>query len=117
MFELSFPGLGIEGWEINPVAFSLGEEKTVAWYGIVIAFGMLCAIAYAAFRCKQHGIKIDDLVDIAIFTIIFGVIGARAYYVIFDDDKSKYKTLSAILPMESMRESIHMLSPIASIVP
>ncbi len=85
--NISFPGLGIDETWINSTAFG-----NVAWYGVIIALGMLCAIAYAAFRCKQQGIKIDDLIDIAIFTIISGVAGARAYYVIFDDDKSKYET-------------------------
>ena len=81
---VAFPGLGINGGEVNSVAFSLGENFNVMWYGVVIALGMLMAIAYACYRCKQHGIKIDDLVDIAIFTIFFGVIGARLYYCIFN---------------------------------
>lgn len=95
-FNLSFPGFGIENWEINRVAFTLpfGEEGTqVMWYGVVIALGMLMAIAYASFRCKQQKIKVDDLIDIALFTIFFGVIGARLYYVAFDSDHSKYKTI------------------------
>ena len=95
MFELSFPGLGINGWEINPVAFSLGDNFRVMWYGVVIALGMLLAIAYASYRCKQHGIKIDDLIDIAIFTIFFGVIGARLYYVALN--ASNFKTFADVI--------------------
>lgn len=89
MFELSFPGLGIEGWEINSIAFTLPifGGLQVRWYGLVIAIGMLLAIVYASYRCKQHGIKVDDLVDIAIFTIFFGVIGARLYYVALNPEK------------------------------
>lgn len=96
---VAFPGLGINGGEVNSVAFSLGENFNVMWYGVVIALGMLMAIAYACYRCKQHGIKIDDLVDIAIFTIFFGVIGARLYYVIFNP--TNFKTLSDILNLRS----------------
>lgn len=81
MFELSLPGLGIDNLAIDPVAFTLGKNLHVMWYGVVIAFGMLMAITYASYRCNQHGIKIDDLIDIAIFTIAFGVLGARLYYV------------------------------------
>ena len=94
-FELSFPGLGINGWNINPVAFSIGENFSVMWYGVVIALGMLMAIAYASYRCKQHGIKVDDLIDIAIFTIFFGVIGARLYYVAFNP--SGFKTFKDVI--------------------
>ena len=96
---VAFPGLGINGGEVNSVAFSLGENFSVMWYGVVIALGMLMAIAYACYRCKQHGIKIDDLVDIAIFTIFFGVIGARLYYVIFNP--TNFKTLGDILNLRS----------------
>ena len=96
---VAFPGLGIDGGEVNSVAFSLGENFSVMWYGVVIALGMLMAIAYACYRCKQHGIKIDDLVDIAIFTIFFGVIGARLYYVAFNP--TNFKTLGDILNLRS----------------
>lgn len=80
---VSFPGLGIEGWNIDSVAFTIGDGFTIMWYGVLISIGMLIAIAYASWRCKQMGIKVDDLIDIAIFTIFFGVVGARLYYVIF----------------------------------
>ena len=80
---VSFPGFGIEGWNIDSVAFTIGDGFTIMWYGVLISIGMLIAIAYASWRCKQVGIKIDDLIDIAIFTIFFGVVGARLYYVIF----------------------------------
>ena len=85
-FTISFPGLGINGWNINSIAFTIpilgGIE--VRWYGICIAIGMLMAIMYAGYRCKQHGISLDDLLDVAIFTIFFGVVGARAFYIIFN---------------------------------
>ena len=83
---ISFPGLGIENFSLDNVAFTLpfGENGfPVMWYGVIIAFGMLCAIAYAYFRSKQMGISGDDLFDIAIFTVLFGIVGARLYYVIF----------------------------------
>lgn len=96
---VAFPGLGIDGGEVNSVAFSLGENFSVMWYGVVIALGMLMAIAYAAFRCKQQGIKIDDLIDIAIFTIFFGVIGARLYYVIFNP--TNFKTIMDVIDIRS----------------
>ena len=96
---VSFPGLGIGEGEVNNVAFSLGENFTVMWYGVVIALGMLMAIAYASYRCKQHGIKVDDLIDIAIFTIFFGVIGARLYYVAFNP--TNFKTIADVLDIRS----------------
>lgn len=96
---VSFPGLGIEGGSISSVAFTIGENFSVMWYGVVIALGMLMAILYAAFRCKQSGISVDHLTDVAIFAIIFGVIGARLYYVAFNP--SGFKSLLDIIDIRS----------------
>ena len=51
--SVSFPGIGIGEGTINSVAFSIGENFAVMWYGICIAFGMLMAIAYASWRCND----------------------------------------------------------------
>ncbi len=80
--EIAFPGLGIDKFKIDRTAFTLfGRE--VAWYGIIIALGMIAAVAYVMYRVKQYkGITTDDVMDYAIFMILFGVIGARLYYVL-----------------------------------
>ena len=96
---VSFPGLGIGEGDISSIAFTLGENFTVMWYGICIALGMVMAIAYASWRCKQQGITIDDLIDVAIFTIFFGVIGARLYYVLFSDHE--FKTLWDVINLRT----------------
>lgn len=83
---VSFPGLGIDNFSLDGVAFTLpfGENGfPVMWYGVIIALGMLVAVAYSYYRCRQHGISGDDVFDVAIFTVLFGIIGARLYYVLF----------------------------------
>ena len=82
MEYLSFPGLGIEPFHIDSVAFTV-FGRNVAWYGIFITIGMLLALVCALRLAKYEGIKSDDIIDLAFCVIIFGVIGARAYYVIF----------------------------------
>ncbi|MBO5305330.1 MAG: prolipoprotein diacylglyceryl transferase [Clostridia bacterium] len=74
---LSFPGLGIDEFVLNPVAFF-----SVHWYGIIIVLGMVAAFFYATYRAKQIGVKSDDMLDLAIFLIPCSVIGARLYYVL-----------------------------------
>ena len=61
----------------------------IAYYGITIAIGMLAGIFVATQVAKRTGQKQDDYVDLAIFGIIFGVIGARIYFVIFSWDMYK----------------------------
>lgn len=80
--KISFPGLGIDEFTIDRVAFELFGNP-VAWYGIIIAIGMIVAIGYVMWRTTQYkGIKSDDVIDFALFVIVFGVIGARLYYVL-----------------------------------
>lgn len=86
MVTIGFPGLGIEQFTINKVAFTIpimgGIE--VRWYGIIITLGIVLAFFYARYRSKQEGIVIDDLLDLAIYAVIIAIVGARLYYVLFD---------------------------------
>ena len=78
---ISFPGLGIPEFKINSVALNIfGLE--IAWYGLIITLGMILACSYVLYRAKQNKIVTDDIIDLAIFTILFGIIGARLYYVL-----------------------------------
>ena len=82
---VSFPGLGIGEFTMNKIALSFqvfGKDIEIRWYGILITLGIILAIVYAAWRAKQENISVDDLLDMGIFAIIFGVIGARTYYVL-----------------------------------
>ena len=81
MVTISFPGIGIDNFMVNKVAFSIGNLE-VRWYGIIITLGIILVVAYCAYRAKQEQISVDDLLDMAIFTIIFAIIGARLYYVL-----------------------------------
>ena len=78
---VSFPGLGIDEFEVNSVAFKL-FGKEIAWYALIITFGMICAVAYTMMRAKKIGITWEDIIDYVLFTIPIGVIGARLYYVL-----------------------------------
>ena len=82
---VSFPGLGIGEFTMDKIAasFSLfGIDFEIRWYGVLITIGIILAIGYAARRAKQEGIITDDLLDMGIFAILFGVLGARTYYVL-----------------------------------
>ena len=79
---VTFPGLGIGPITLNPIAFSIfGLEIT--WYGLLITSGMVLAFFYCLGLAKKEGIKSDDMLDLAILTIILSILGARLYYVVF----------------------------------
>ena len=86
MITVSFPGLGIDAFQLNPELVSFGPFS-IRWYGLIITLGIVLAFLYTSYRAKQEGVIFDDLLDIAIFTIIFAVIGARAYYVLTSLDQ------------------------------
>lgn len=78
---ISFPGLGIE---VNPSeGFFIGNFE-IKWYAVIIACGMLLAVIYALRRCKEFGLTHDDIYNIVLIGIPSAIIGARAYYVIFE---------------------------------
>ena len=84
--KISFPGVGIGEFSVDSVAFELfGVE--IAWYALLITFGMICCITYAVLQAKKIGVTFDDVVDFALFTIPIGVIGARLYYVLSELDQ------------------------------
>ena len=94
MNTISFPGLGIEPFQVNRVAFTIFGRQ-VMWYGVLITIGMilavLCAIRLAT---KKEGISLDDITDFAFIVILCGVLGARLYYVIFYWNQGNYLVTS-----------------------
>ena len=56
----------------------------IMWYGVLMATGMILGTIIALKEAKRVGIKEDDVLDLAMFAIPFGLLGARLYYVIFN---------------------------------
>lgn len=69
----------------NPIAFTV-FGMDIRWYGILIATGMVLALAIAVRRGPAKGIPADDITDVVLFAIPIGIIGARLYYCIFNWD-------------------------------
>lgn len=88
MPDIWFPYLGIEIDHLNKVAFSIFGID-IAWYGIIIAVGVVCGLLLAMHLAKKSGQEPDMYIDILIFALIFGLIGARIYYVMFSWDDYK----------------------------
>lgn len=83
--DITFPGLG--GLQIDPPdSFSIGSFK-IYFYGVIIALGLMLAVAYGLKRSKQFGIKKDDILDGVLWIVPFAVICARAYYVLAELDQ------------------------------
>ncbi len=59
----------------------LSSPITVKWYGVIIAFGFTLAVLFGGRRAYLWKIDIYKMLDILIWGALFGIIGARLYYV------------------------------------
>lgn len=68
---------------INPVAFNLGN-LSVKWYGVIMALAIILAVSMAIIEGRKKQIESDDFVDLLLWAVPLGYVGARIYYVIFE---------------------------------
>ena len=68
---------------MSRVALDLGFVK-IYWYSVFILLGILVAGLLIYRECKKQGIKGEEFTDLLFNTVIFGIIGARIYYVLFN---------------------------------
>ena len=85
--DIAFPNLGIY-LENVPKNFSVFGFH-IAFYGLIIGIGVMAGILLATREAKRTGQNPDDYWDFAIYAIIFSIVGARLYYVIFSWDNYK----------------------------
>jgi phosphatidylglycerol:prolipoprotein diacylglycerol transferase len=78
-----FPGLNIGKINIASGIELFGKFE-LHFYSLIIACGMALAVFYAFWRFKQNKIKVDTVLDYAVWILPFSIVGARLYYVIFD---------------------------------
>ena len=79
--DIAFPNLGIYLANV-PKTIMIGSFG-IALYGIVIAIGMILGLTFSSKIAGRTGQDPDTIWDLAASLIIFSIIGARIYYVIF----------------------------------
>lgn len=74
---------------MNPIAFTaFGYE--VRYYSLLILLGVFLGYALLAKEAKKFKIPDNFIFNIFFWTLIFGIIGARLYYVLFNWDYFGY---------------------------
>lgn len=68
---------------INPIAFHLGN-LSVKWYGVIMAVAIILATWMSISEGKKRQIESDDFIDLLLWAVPLGYVGARIYYVIFE---------------------------------
>jgi len=74
LVQAGIPSPSVGVWYVGPVPLRA--------YGIIIAVGMVVALAWASRRYGRRGGDPDLLFDLALWAIPLGIVGARLYHVI-----------------------------------
>ena len=78
-----------EGITIDRVMFTIpGTDFKVYWYGFLIAVGLLLAMFYGFRKMRSVGVDPDKATDGVIAGFFGALVGARLYYIIFNDEFS-----------------------------
>lgn len=86
-YDISFPNLGIYLDHVGKNISIFGFE--IAYYGIIIGCAILIGFLIATSEAKRTRQNPEDYLDMGIIGVIAGIVGARAYYVIFSWDMYK----------------------------
>ena len=82
--DIRFPHLGIILDNVGK-SISIGGFS-IAYYGIIIAFGIVAGFLMASWQAGRLKQDKEMVLDLALWDIIFAVISARLYYVLFSWD-------------------------------
>ena len=69
--------------DMNPIMFTIGNFE-VRWYSILILMGVIIAYEIAEFEARKYKAPKDFMFNLTFWSVIFGLIGARIYYVVFN---------------------------------
>ena len=78
---------------MNPIALQIGPFS-IKWYSLMILLGVIAGIGLLLKEGKKYNYPKDFLFNLCFWAIIFGFIGARIYYVLFNFDIYKNDPIS-----------------------
>ncbi|MFQ7528395.1 MAG: prolipoprotein diacylglyceryl transferase [Mediterraneibacter gnavus] len=93
-YDISFPNLGIHLEHVGKTISIFGFE--IAYYGIIIGTAILLGFVIATAEAKRTGQDPENYLDMGMIGVVFGIIGARLYYVIFSWDMYKDNLLEIL---------------------
>ncbi|MFR8238634.1 MAG: prolipoprotein diacylglyceryl transferase [Dorea sp.] len=90
--SIEFPNLGIHLENVGKTLTIF--QFDIAYYGIVIGLGIVAGLLVAMYVAKRTKQEPENYIDLVMFAVVFGIIGARIYYVVFSWDMYKDHILS-----------------------
>ena len=80
---ISFPLFG-EGFSFNIPGYIRIFGYNIYLYGLLITAGFILAALYLLKRSQALGLTKDNILDLVIMAVPFGLLGARIYYIVFN---------------------------------
>ena len=68
----------------------------IPWYSFLIVLGVVLAVFLACREERRLGLKKDTVIDLVLWLLPAGILGARIYYVIFSWDQFSGDLLSVL---------------------
>lgn len=81
--RIAFPALRLT---VDPPAGFTVLGREIYFYGVVIALAFLAGTGWCAKKAKHFGIDEDNVYDTLLWLLPVSILGARAYYVLFQWD-------------------------------
>lgn len=86
---------------IDKIAFSIGGVD-IAWYGLIIVFGMIVGLAIVCFECKRINLQTEDAIELFLWLIPLAIVFGRLLYVLPRPDE--------YFPVESWDDFVHLIA-------
>lgn len=77
---------------MNPVIFTIFDIP-IKWYSILILIGIIIGIILIMHEAKKFKLDKEKIFNICFYAILFGIIGARLYYVLFNISYYRYNLI------------------------
>ena len=73
----------LHNYNPDPVIFSIGPLE-IYWYGFLMSSAMLIGILLGQTIGKKYNIDKEKIFDLGVYLIVFGLLGARIYYLFLE---------------------------------
>ena len=80
---------------MDPILFKIGQFE-IRWYSVLILVAIIIGYKMAESEASKFSISKDIMFNMAFWMIIFGLIGARIYYVLFNWELYSHDLLSVV---------------------
>ncbi len=87
----------------NPGGDHIPLGIAVRGYGMFLLLGMVSGVGVVALRARKFGVSVDQVLSLTFMMVIFGIIGARLFFVI-----QKHDSYSGLSTLELIRSTLDM---------